>query len=273
MAELVPRFSSGPYGPGDLVEGAIVASEPLDGLRSLNAYLRYVEASPSFSSGTTADSAVPLHEGPLAQGQEVPFAFRLPADALPNWEDPRTRDHGTLAWALVLETDIAAGLDRIVTRQIPIDRGGREWAGPAPANQPRVRALVDDWDVSIEPDRWSLRRGDQVTFTVRIGKTKSERPKLEVRFVCQMNYRVEIREPTSSTGEFKRVRRSKILFSEEPPIDPSLPEQSFTVTLPTDLPFGHQGDVVSFEWFAVAKEKRRWYQSDAGREAYLEVLP
>jgi hypothetical protein len=274
MSELAPRFNSGPYGPGDVVEGAIVATEPLDRLRSVNAYLRYVAKSPSFTSGATHDSLVPLHQGPLAQGQEIPFSFRLPADALPNWEDPKTDGYGTLGWSIVTETDVAAGLDHTITHPIPIDRNGRPWTGPAPSNQPKTRALVDDWDVELEADRHSLRRGEDVTFTVRIGKPKSERPKLEVLFVCQVKYRVEIREPTSSTGEFKNVTRAKILFQEQPPIDPSLPEQSFTVTIPQDLPFSYYEDgVVKFEWFAVAKEKRRFFQSDAGREVYLEVLP
>ncbi len=249
-----------------------VASEPMDGARVLNAYLRFVDRSRSYSAGVTHDSLAPLHEGPVAAGQEIPFSFRIPADAYPNWDVPTTADYGTLRWSIVIEADIAAGLDTITTHPVPIDPA-REWTGPTAANEPRFRKLVDDWGVEVEPDRWSLRRGEQVTMTLRIGKPKQERPKLEVLFACQVNYKVEVREPTSSTGEFKRVIKKKVLFVEHPEFDPALPEQSFTFTLPTDLPFSYDGGVVSFLWFAVAKERRRFFQSDAGREAYLEVAP
>jgi hypothetical protein len=272
-ATLAPRFNGGPYGPGDIVEGAIVATEPMDGMRSLNLYLRYVDRSRTHTGGVTHDSLVPFHQGPLAQGQEVPFSLRMPEDAYPSWEDPRTNDYGVLGWAVVMEADIEAALDPIITREVPIDRTGRDWPGPAPANQPRVNVFVDDWDVEVEPDRWSLRRGDELNVTARIGRTRSERPKLEVMLACQAVYKVEVREPTSSTGEFKIRRYRRDVFVEPLAVDPSLPEQSFTLRIPDDAPFSYAGDAMGFEWFLVAKEKRRWYQGDAGRESYLEVLP
>ena len=270
---LAPRFTSGPYGAGDTVDGVIVAAEPMGDLRSMNLYLRYVGTSPSFAGGVTHDSLTPFHQGPLAAGQEVPFSLRLPEDALPNWEDPRTDDYGKLAWSLVMETDVAGGLDRIVTRPIPVVHDASRWPGPAPANQPRVNVFVDDWDVSVEPDRWSLHRGEELALTLRIGKPKSERPKLEVMLACQVVYRVEVHEPTSSTGDYKNVTKRQDLFLERPDFDPSLPEQTFTFRIPEDVPFSHEGTIVSFEWFFVAKEARRWFQGDAGREAYIEVLP
>jgi hypothetical protein len=66
---------------------------------------------------------------------------------------------------------------------------------------------------------------------------------------------------------------SGAIFDEWPPLDPSLPEQSFTVRVPADAPFSYDGRAFGFLWMAIAREKRRWFQSDAGRIAYLQVMP
>jgi hypothetical protein len=50
-ARLVPRFSGGPYGPGDTVEGVLVPREPMERVRTLNGYLRYTDRSPNFAGG------------------------------------------------------------------------------------------------------------------------------------------------------------------------------------------------------------------------------
>ena len=81
--------------------------------------------------------------GRWAQRQEIPFSLRIPTDALPNWEDASTYDYGVLGWALVVESDIAAGLDEIITRSIPVDRSGRTWTGPARRGEPRVQVSVE----------------------------------------------------------------------------------------------------------------------------------
>ena len=83
-ATLVPQFAGGPYGPGETVEGVLVAREPLERARRLNAYLRYVDRSPSFSGAETYDAMEPLHEGAIGAGDEIPFKLRLPDDAYPN---------------------------------------------------------------------------------------------------------------------------------------------------------------------------------------------
>jgi hypothetical protein len=45
------------------------------------------------------------------------------------------------------------------------------------------------------------------------------------------------------------------------------------VRIPEDAPFTYRGTAFGFNWSALAREKRRWYQSDAGRVAILEVMP
>ena len=140
-ARLVPRFAGGPYGPGDTVEGVLVAREALGRARRLNAYLRYVDRSPSFSGAATYGSAEPLHEGPVERDQEIPFALGIPDDAYPNWEERSTADYGTLEWSLVIEADIGAGLDTTTTHAIPVDSNGRTWTGPRSHGRAEAEAV------------------------------------------------------------------------------------------------------------------------------------
>jgi hypothetical protein len=209
----------------------------------------------------------------VEQGQEIPFALRLPDDAYPNWEAPSTEEFGKLSWSLVIEADIAAGLDTTSTHAVPVDTNGRAWIGPAPLGEEKVKRQVKNFDVEVIPDRWSLRRGDEVTVQVRIGKPKAYRPKLEVGVLCNAFYDVEEAVRTSDDTDYRRRTKYVTMFEEWPAFDPSLPEQSFTVRVPEDAPFTYRGSAFGFAWMALAREKRRWYQSDAGHVATLEVLP
>jgi hypothetical protein len=112
-----------------------------------------------------------------------------------------------------------------------------------------------------------------VTVNVRIGKPKADRPKLEVGVLCQAAYDVETKVTRSDDTDYRRETHYRDLFEEWPPFDPSLPEQSITVRVPEDAPFTYRGTAFGFSWSALAREKRRWFQSDAGRVAVLEVLP
>lgn len=269
----MPRFSGGPYGPGDTVEGVLVTREPMESVRSLSGYLRYTDRSPDFAGAAIQGSPVRLHRGPVGQGQEIPFTLQMPDDAYPNWQDRSTERFGTLAWTLVIEADIAMGLDTTTTHAVPVDANGRVWTGPAPLGEERVKRQVDDWDVQVIPDRWVLRRGDEVRVDVHIGKPKAERPKLEIGVLCQAFYDVEETVRTSDDTDYRRRTNYVNMFEHWPELDPSLPEQSFTVRVPEDAPFTYRGSAFGFSWSALAREKRRWYQSDAGYVATLEVMP
>jgi hypothetical protein len=267
-ATLVPHFTGDPYSPGDEVRGVLVAREP-ERSRKLNAYLRYVDRSPSFSGAETYYAVEPLHEGPVEAGQEIPFELRIPEDAYPNWEDSSTSEYGELAWSIVIESDIAAGLDTIATHSIPIDSDAK-WTGPEPTGERKTEALVEKWDVAVAPERWALRRGDELNFALRIGKPKAERPKLLVAFQCRLYSHIETKDPGES---YRREVNHVAVLEEWPEFDPSVPEQTFTVSIPKDAPFSYEGDSFGFHWRVLALEKRRWYQSDAARIAYLEVMP
>ena len=137
-ATIVPRFSRDAFGPGDAVEGVLEVRESHDKLRRLSAYLRYLDRSPSYSGAVTHDAAKPLHEGPLEQGQEVPFSLRIPADALPSWDQPATAEMGTLSWAVVTEADVARGLDFTTTHAVPVTQDAGVWRGPEPSGEGEV---------------------------------------------------------------------------------------------------------------------------------------
>jgi hypothetical protein len=270
---LVPCFNGDGYGPGDMVEGVLVSREPIDRVRTLNGYLRYTDRSPHYAGGAMQGTPVQLHRGPVERGQEIPFALRMPDDAYPNWQEESTEGLGTLSWSLVVEADIATGLDTTTTHAVPVDANGRAWTGPAPLHEEKVKRQVKDFDVEVIPDRRSLRRGEELTVTVRIGKPKAERPKLEVGVFCNAMYDVEETVRSSDDTDYRRLTKLASMFEERPRIDPSLPKQSFTVRVPEDAPFTYRGSAFGFAWMAMAKEKRRWFQSDAGHVATVEVLP
>jgi hypothetical protein len=272
-ARLVPLFNGGAYGPGDTVDGVLVLREPMERLRTLTGYLRYTDRSPHYAGGAMQSPAVQLHSGPAEVGQEIPFELRMPDDAYPNWQEPSTSSFGSLSWSLVLEADIAADLDTTTTHALPVDTNGRAWTGPAPLGEERVKRQVKSFDVEVIPDRWSLRRGEEVTVRVHIGKPKAERPMLEIGVLCQAFYDVEETVRTSDDTDYRRNTKYVYMFEEWFPFDPSLPEQSFTTRVPEDAPFSYHGSAFGFKWMAIAREKRRWYQSDAGHVATLEILP
>src|SRR5215216_5105997 len=221
---------------------------------------------PSFSGAETYDAVEPLHEGPVDGGRRSRSSSRIPEDAYPNWEDSSTSQYGELAWSIVFESDIAAGLDTITTHSIPIDADAK-WTGPEPTGERKTEALVKKSDVAVEPERWALRRGDELNFALRIGKPKAERPKLEVALQCQLCYHIETKEPGKS---YRRQVNRINMVEERPEFDPSVAEHTITVTIPKDAPFSYHGASFSFDWRVLAVEKRRFFQSDAGRIAHLE---
>ena len=271
-ATIVPRFAGEGYGPGDTVEGVLEALEPVERLRSMNAYLEYLDRSPDFAGAVTHDAVEPLHEGPLERGQEIPFALRLPADALPNWDEPATEGMGTLSWSLVLETDVAHGLDKTITHAVPVNRETSAWPGPQPPTEPRTKS-TGRWDVELTANPFSLRRGETFGVDVAIGDPDPGRDTLEVSLMCQVGYDVEERS-TMSDGDTEVRRQTKWakVHDERLEIDPGAPSQSVELRIPADGPFTYAGTALGMVWMVVAREHRR-LRSDPRRIAYLEVRP
>jgi hypothetical protein len=265
----VPRFARDDHRPGEAVEGVLEVVAPLGDVRRLDAYLKYVDRSPNLSGAVTHAAAEPLHEGPLEVGAHVPFALPLPADALPNWDHPATAELGTLSWALVVEADIGGGLDTITTHAVPVARDG-VWPGPAPGPDGQVMESGGGWDVTIAPDRWSLRRGETVTVDIHIGEPAPGRDSFKVGLMCQADSRVETTRPGEAAS--RRETRTRTLFELWPEIDPSQPAQQVWFTLPADGPFSYDGSAFGFRWFVLAREAKP-LRSDPHRSARLQILP
>lgn len=266
-AKLVPRFAKQAFGPGDDVEGVLELREPMDGIRTLNAYLRYIDRSPSFADGVDYAEAVPLHEGPVEPGQEVPFSLALPEDAWPPWKHPATADYGTLTWSLVIEADVAKGLDKIITHDIPVDEGAA-WTGPAPSGEHEIKE-TGRWDVTIEPSNWAPKRGESLSVDIAIEKPDAGRDTLEVGLTCQCFYMIEYR---NSDRELRYTTNWVDMHEEWPSIDPAASEQTIEVSVPEDAPFSYPGKRFGFVWMALAREKRRM-RGDPRRIAILQVSP
>jgi hypothetical protein len=271
-ATIVPRFGGDGYGPGDTVEGVLEALEPVERLRSINAYLRYVDHSPDFAGAVTHDAVESLHEGPLEQGQKIPFELRLPDDALPNWDHPSTEGMGTLSWSLVLETDVAQGLDKTITHAVPVNPDAAGWSGPELPAEPRTKSS-GKWDVEIALDPFALRRGEAFTLDVAIGDPDGSRDTLEIDLFCQVGYDVEVT-VNRSGGDTDYVRQTNWvdLVKEPAEIDPAAPSQRLEFRVPEDAPFSYGGKALGMVWMVVAREQRR-LRSDPRRIAYLEVRP
>ena len=129
------------------------------------------------------------------------------------------------------------------------------------------------WDVGIDPDRWSLRRGEGLTVGVEIGKPAPERETLEVGLMCQADYDLEVRTVDSEGDEtYSRQTQTATLFEEWPALDTTAPNQRLEFQVPADGPFSYDGSAFGFRWFVVAREARR-LRSDPRRAARLQVLP
>lgn len=271
----MPRFARESFGPGDTVEGVLVVSKPIERVERLDAHLRYLDRSPDFSGGVTFDSAEPLFEGPLALGQEVPFRFALPADALPNWQDPTTANMGSLSWAIVIETIVDRGLDTTTTHSVPVNQAAT-WRGPdgvADAEGEVKASGMKRWDVTIAPDRWSLRRGERLNVAVEIGDPDAGRDKLELGLMCQADYAVEyVTRDSDGSRSTRRETRRATLFEDWPELDPGAASQTVTFRVPPDAPFSYDGSAFGFRWFVLAREAVR-LRSDPHRSARLLVLP
>ena len=270
-ARIVPRFARDAFGPGETVEGVLDVIEPVDGVRRLDGRLEYVDRSPSFSGAVTA-AATTLHDGPVQPGGQIPFAFQLPVNALPNWDHPATAELGTLSWALVLQADVAAGLDTTTTHDVPVARDA-VWPGFGSADGAAVKESGGGWDVTIAPDRWSLRRGETVAVDVSIAEPEAGRDTLRVGLMCQADSDVETTSTTSGGDtSHRRETRTKTLYEVWPDVDTTLGRQTIELELPADGPFSYDGSAFGFRWFVLAREAKR-LRSDPHRSARLHVLP
>jgi hypothetical protein len=179
---------------------------------------------------------------------------------------------GSLFWALVVEADIGGGFDTTTRLPVPVDMR-RPWSGPAPTFPNGLEPNGKDWDVEIELDRWSLRRGEDVAVELRVGEPDGSRDTLKLGFICQAVYDVE-EEYRGNSGSisYRRSTRRANLHDEWPEIDRGAASQTLACHVPAGAPFSYAGNALGFVWMVVVREERKW-RGDPRAVAVVEVLP
>jgi len=287
------RLAAEAYGPGDTVDGVVVATEPIKKSRVITAELRYVDESTDYVEGVTHASSGSLHQGPLESGAELPITLQLPADALPNWPEgaeigaiaeqgPVIRLEagaapGRLRWELVVHVDVPRGRDITDRHPLPLRDDPAAWRGSAVAPGERsVNRVVKGWDVEIEPDRWALRRGEELAAALTIGKPGPDRTDLRAGLVCEAIYDEE-HTSTDADGNTSTSRATVTtpVFEQWATIDPGAPTQRLQLRVPGDAPFSYpryKKAAFGLEWKVVAREDKRM-RRDPRREATIQVAP
>ena len=287
------RFAAETHVPGDTVDGTLVLTEPLKKSRAITAELRYVDESRDYVEGITHASSGSLHQGSLEPGAELPFTLQLPADALPNWPEgegvetfaeqgPVIRIEagsapGRLQWELVVQVDVPRGRDITDRHPLPLSADPGAWRGAAVEPGERsVKRVVKNWDVEIEPDRWALRRGEELAAALTIGKPAADRTDLRAGLVCEAIYDEE-HTSTDADGNqtTSRATVTTPVYEDWAAIDPAAPSQRLQLRVPEDAPFSYpryKKAAFGLEWKVVAKEDKRM-RRDPRHEATIQVAP
>ena len=100
--------------PGEEVTGRVVIEEG-GPVRALLIELFYAEECRDYKGATVRLPRQEIARGDLTTGQEIPFSFELPVDALPNQASP----HASVAWKLTATAD-RPGFDAVAERMVPV---------------------------------------------------------------------------------------------------------------------------------------------------------
>jgi hypothetical protein len=260
------RFARSEYRPGDVVEGAVVAKESTKG-SGVELALGFCEESPHYSEHTVYDTAEQIHKGRAHVGTEIPFSFRLPPDASPNW-DPgglvatraaggttqgpvslsriQLSGLGQLYWGIVV-TALRRGMvgHDVEYHPIPLD-GAVRWTGPPPPELPDIDQRVKGIDVEPMLSQRAPRRGEQITVDLHNARPAADTP-LSVGLVGEIHSDRFVEESTDfidKSTAFNDTRHRRITsvvtaHEEWQTIDPTLQIQQLRFEIPADAPFSH----------------------------------
>lgn len=186
---LVAAFERQDYGPGDTIEGCLVAYESVKA-RELSVDLRYIDSSFAYKASEVHLDPTVLHADSIEKGQEFPFSLQLPGDALPTWAAPKV---GVLFWAVGARVERRLRTDLATIHPVPMSQSRALWAEAEPPTAGDVADEEDRkrLDVELEPDRRTLRRGEELRVGVRIGEPAAGRS-LAVGLVCVHHFDAEV---------------------------------------------------------------------------------
>lgn len=100
-AKLSLELTKQSFAPGEHVHGHVTVDGG-GGIRSVTVCLAQVEWSERYTATARRESERTLAEGPVPDGQRIPFELILPADAAPEVQSP----HGGLAWEVLAKADV-----------------------------------------------------------------------------------------------------------------------------------------------------------------------
>ena len=89
------------FPPGAPVHGYLTVDGG-SGIRRLKVWLAFVEWSNDYAGTARTESERTLADGPVPDGQRIPFELILPADAAPEVRS----NHGGLAWEVLVKADV-----------------------------------------------------------------------------------------------------------------------------------------------------------------------
>lgn len=307
------EFSQPHYGPGDTVEGVLVANE-YQKAREVNLALAYVQQSPGYVEATEYGQHDNAHRGHVEAGARIPFSFHIPHDALPNW-DPAgiaaAQAGGGSAVGVGLGGAIGLagygrlywGIQATMTRRgmiahdveyvpVPVDPDPSRWPGPAAPSGPfEVSEKVKGWDVDLNVDPWAPQRGEEVRVDVSLGHTTEGRGEVRVGLIGEIHYDAVSRS-TDNDGNSTSSRSTEIatIHDEWQVVDASQPLHQVRFTIPDAAPFSYgrpKGKKMgSFTWstsggkgscfaitWRVAVTEDRRMRRDPRRDAIVVVRP
>lgn len=278
------RFTRDEHRAGDVVEGVLVALQPLKA-KELLVELSYVDQSPQFQEHTVHDSFATNHKGKLEAGTEIPFRLQLPTDALPPW-GPAT--FGRMYWAVTATATrrgmVAHDVDHL---EIPASQDPAAWPGPQPGEPAPVRGAGKDGDVHVEVQPRAPRRGSTVRVDVVADQPAPGRT-LQVGLLCEAHFDIESKD---NDGHRRRRTRLANVVEDWTAVDLSSPLQQVQLAVPAGVPFSHgkgsaksvgpftmsktgprRDHALAIEWKVVVREDRR-LRRDPKVEVPLQVLP
>jgi hypothetical protein len=293
------KLASAKVKPGGVVKGTVMPLGDLSKARGLEISLAFREGTKNLIHFERYGEPIAVAGG-LASGQEVPFEFELPADAVPGHETPGA----IIGWVVWVNADLRGREDikgfewvEVAAGQEPAEpfhslahegktlfkskvspipaAGAAEWEDTR-GGLARKFSKHSRWDAGLAIDRSHLRRGEKLTATVTLGEPDPGRKPLRVGVRCAKFVALYRGGDDEDSGV--RVHghpNAEGTVGDWATLDPASAEQQVELSVPEDGPFSFGGEYVLLQWEAVVQEEpepNRLYDG-AERTLPLWVFP